>query len=115
ASLLLGLLPAWAFDLIAVGRVPSAEPIAAAWAGALSWSSLGAGLLPVLLVATLVLILGPWGEVRRSGPLGWPARAAAALADSITRLDGGLRRWPVAGLSLLALVLTFAVGLVVGS
>lgn len=114
ASLLLGLLPAWVFDLIAVGRAPGAEPIAAAWAGAFGWTSLLSGLGPVVAVAALVLLFGPWGEVRRPGPLGWPARAAAALGEAITRLDAGLRRWPVAGLSLLALVLTLAVGLVVG-
>lgn len=103
ASLLLGLLPAWAFDLIAVGRAASAEPIAAAWAGAFSWSSLGVGLLPVLVVATLVLVLGPWGERPRAGPLGWPALAATALGGSVERLDAALRRWPLAGISLLVL------------
>ena len=115
ASLLLGLLPAWVFDLIAIGRAPGPEPIAAAWAGAFRWAGLGAGLLPVLVVAALVLLLGPWGEVRRSGPLGWPALGASALGGAVTRLDAGLRRWPVAGCFLFALVLTLGAGLVVGS
>jgi hypothetical protein len=115
ASLLLGLLPAGAFELIAIGRAPAPEPIAAAWAGAFGWTSLMSGLWPVLAVAALVLVFRPWGEVRRSGPLGWPALAASALGEAVTWLDAVLRRWPVAGFSLLALVLMLGAGLVVGS
>lgn len=113
ASLLLGLLPAQAFDLIAIGRASAPEPIVAAWAGALGWSGLAAGLWPVLVVAALVLIFGPWGTGVRSGPLGWPARGAAILGAAIERLDAGLRRWPVAGLSLLVLTLALAAGLLI--
>jgi formate hydrogenlyase subunit 3/multisubunit Na+/H+ antiporter MnhD subunit len=113
AALLLGLLPAGAFDLIGVGRAPGAEPVAAAWAAALGWSNLAKGLLPVLGVAALVLVFGPWGGTVRSGPLGWPARAAAALGGVIDGLDAGLRRWPVAGLSLLLLAVAIAGGLLV--
>jgi hypothetical protein len=113
ASLLLGLLPAWAFDLIAVGRVSGPDPIAAAWAGAFSWAGQAAGLWPVLVVAALVLVFGPWGSGGRTGALGWPARGAAALGGAVDRLDAGLRRWTVAGLSLLLLAVAIAGGLLV--
>ena len=111
AALLLGLLPPAVFDLIAIGRVPGAEPIAAAWAGAFSWAGVAAGLWPVLTIAILVLVFAPWGAGGRAGPLGWPARSAAALGGAINRLDAGLRRWPVAGLSLLILTVALAGGL----
>jgi formate hydrogenlyase subunit 3/multisubunit Na+/H+ antiporter MnhD subunit len=108
ASLLLGLLPPATFDLIAVGRDPGVEPIAAAWAGALSWDSVLAGLWPVLAAAGLVLAFAPWGERGRAGPLGWPARGASVFGQAVERLDAVLRRWPIAGLSLLTLTLTLA-------
>ena len=108
ASLLLGLLPPATFDLIAVGRGPGVEPIAAAWAGALSWDSVLAGLWPVLTAAGLVLVFAPWGERERAGPLGWPARGASVFGQAVERLDAVLRRWPIAGLSLLTLTLTLA-------
>ena len=114
-SLLLGLLPAGAFDLITIGRILPPEPIAAAWAGALSWRGLAGGLEPVLLVAALVLVLGPWGARRSPGPLGWPARGAAVLGRAIDGLDASLRRWTVAGSSLLILLLVLGFGLVAGS
>lgn len=114
AALLLGLLPGAVFELIAVGRVPSPAPIADAWAGAFGWGGLAQGLIPALAVAVLVVAFAPWGGRRRPGPLGWPALAACALGDAIAGLDAHLRRWPVAGFSLLVLVLTFALGLLVG-
>jgi formate hydrogenlyase subunit 3/multisubunit Na+/H+ antiporter MnhD subunit len=113
ASLLLGLLPAQTFDLIAVGRASGPEPIAAAWAGAIGWRGLAAGLWPVLVVAALVLAFAPWGAGTRVGPLGWPARGAAALGGVIDGLDAGLRRWPVAGLSVLMLAVVVAAGLLI--
>ncbi|MBS1202019.1 MAG: formate hydrogenlyase subunit 3/multisubunit Na+/H+ antiporter, MnhD subunit, partial [Chromatiaceae bacterium] len=114
ASLLLGLLPPATFDLIAVGRDPGVEPIAAAWAGALSWDSVLAGLWPVLAAAGLVLAFAPWGERGRAGPLGWPARWASVFGQAVERLDAVLRRWPVAGLSLLTLTLTLAASTLAG-
>ncbi|MCG6985294.1 MAG: NADH-quinone oxidoreductase subunit J [Thiocapsa sp.] len=114
-SLLLGLLPAQVFELISVGRVPPPEPIATAWAGAFHWGSLAAGLLPLLVVAVLVLAFGPWGGRRRPGPLGWPAVGAAGLGSAVGWLDARLRCWPVAGFSLLALVLTLGVGFAFGA
>ena len=112
-SLLLGLLPAQVFELILVGRVSSPEPLARSWAGGLGWSGLIAGLWPVLVVAALVLVLGPWGARGRTGALGWPARGAAALGQAIDGLDARLRRWPVAGLSLLVLAVVIGAGLLV--
>jgi multicomponent Na+:H+ antiporter subunit D len=114
AALLLGLLPAAAFDLIAVGRTPGTEPIAAAWASALSWGSVAAGLLPALVAAILVLAFGPWDRGHRTGPQGWVTLWVSALGGIVERLDRGLRRWPVAGLSLLVLTLTLAAGLFAG-
>jgi formate hydrogenlyase subunit 3/multisubunit Na+/H+ antiporter MnhD subunit len=115
ASLMLGLLPAVAFDLIAIGRSLGPEPIATAWAGAFGWDGLAAGLLPVLAAATLVLIFGPWRGHRPTGALGWPAFGIAALGEAVELLDARLRHWPVAGLSLLALLITLALGLAVGT
>jgi len=109
AALLLGLLPAAAFDLIAVGRAAVPEPIASAWAGALGWTSIAAGILPALVAAGLVVIFGPWKQGR-----GRAALAAAALGGSIARLDAGLRRWPVAGLFLLILTLALTGGFFAG-
>lgn len=110
-SLLLGLLPSQLFDLIAVGRAAPPAPIADVWAGAFGWSSLVAGLWPLLLVATLVALFGPWGKARRAGPLGWPTLGASLVGTAVARLDAVARRWPVAGLSLLSLVLLLAGGL----
>lgn len=115
ASLLLGLLPAGAFDLISVGRVSGAEPVAAAWAGAFGWGSLAAGLSPVVVVATLVLAFGPWGGSPRPGLAGWPARFAASVGGVVAGLDERLRRWPVAGASLLVLLITLSAALLLGS
>lgn len=114
ASLMLGLLPGWTFELIAVGRAPTAEPIAAAWAGSPSLAGWVAELLPVLLVVALVQAFGPWGGVRQPGPLGWPTAGAAALGRAIGELDATLRRWPVAGVCVLVLLIGFAVGVGVG-
>lgn len=111
AALLLGLLPSGVFELIAVGRTPSIEPLATPWSGVFGWSGLAKGLIPALIVAALVVAFAPWGERRRAGPLGWPGRGAAALGGAVQRLDADLRRWPVAGLSLLVLVLTLGLGL----
>ncbi len=114
ASLLLGLLPGETFELITVGRTPTPEPIAAAWAGALAWTKLTWGLAPVALIAALVLLFGPWGARGRPGLLGWPARGAAALGRAIEGLDTSLRRWAVAGSSLLIVLLVLGFGLVAG-
>jgi NADH:ubiquinone oxidoreductase subunit 5 (subunit L)/multisubunit Na+/H+ antiporter MnhA subunit len=114
ASLLLGLLPAVAFDLIAIGRAPGPEPIAAAWAGAFGWTRLASGLWPVLAVAALVLLLGPWGEGRRPGPRAWVAPTLSTVGGGIARLDAGLRFWPLAGLSLLVLTVALAGSLLGG-
>jgi len=43
------------------------------------------------------------------------ARAAAALGDVLQRLDGVLRTWEIAGLSLLVLALVLAGAMLVGS
>lgn len=113
-ALLLGLLPAGLFDLIAVGRAAPPDPIANAWAGAFGWSSLAAGLLPVLVVALLMVAFAPWPGAPRPGPPGWPARGAAAVGRAVAGLDALLRCWTVAGVSLLALVLALGWMLVAG-
>jgi formate hydrogenlyase subunit 3/multisubunit Na+/H+ antiporter MnhD subunit len=114
AAFLLGLLSPGAFDLIGIGRTLGPEPIASAWTRDSDWASIGAELLPVLAVVALVLLLGPWGEGRRSGPRAWVRPGISAIGAGTAGLDAGLRRWPVAGLSLLVSTLALATSFFTG-
>jgi NADH:ubiquinone oxidoreductase subunit 5 (subunit L)/multisubunit Na+/H+ antiporter MnhA subunit len=105
-SLLLGLAP--------LGPVPRdlmSNPFAA---GDL-WSALvvvlGGGLLAIGLGRRLprVAVVGGVRAVAGSA-----RRAAGAVAGVLERADGVLREWPVAGLSLLALVIAFGITMVLG-
>lgn len=111
AALLLGLLPAAVFDLIAIGRTLASEPIGSAWVGAFSWARLASGLWPVALVVALVVLFGPWRDGPRTGALGLPSRAASVAGRLIERLDLALRQWTLAGVSLLLLTVVLAAGL----
>ena len=63
----------------------------------------------------LAILLGRWGVAAARAPLGkvvvaavGPARRAAlALGGMLERIDGMLRQWPAAGLSLLLLAILF--------
>ncbi len=103
-SLVLGLMP-WEPYL------PVPTNIAAS---ALSLAAVGKVLWPVLGGAALAILLGRWDRppgvrlanvVAMAGPA---RRAAFALGGIVERADDVLRRWAVAGLSLLLLAITFA-------
>jgi hypothetical protein len=82
---------------------------------ALAPSELWKGLWPVLLGGVLAVGLRRWGQRLPCPPEGdivvlgeRAARAMLACGASLERADGVLRRWPVAGISLLALVVALA-------
>jgi multicomponent Na+:H+ antiporter subunit D len=80
---------------------------------------LWAALWPMLAGGVLVFALTRWGRSRLPRiPQGDIAvaidaavRAAPGWGKSLERVDGRLRQWPVAGLSLLVLVIMFAAAL----
>jgi NADH:ubiquinone oxidoreductase subunit 5 (subunit L)/multisubunit Na+/H+ antiporter MnhA subunit len=96
-SLLLGLIP-WQ------GFLSGAADLGLA---VLSVKALSAALWPVLLGGVVAILLGRWGNERarpRFGKvvlLGQLQRATLAFSDMIERLDGTLRQWVAAGISLL--------------
>jgi NADH:ubiquinone oxidoreductase subunit 5 (subunit L)/multisubunit Na+/H+ antiporter MnhA subunit len=104
-SFLLGLLD-WGAYLSAPRGIPST---------ALAPEALWKALWPILGGAVLAILLGRWGDRRPRLPLGDVVDAAVARARRTTvalstifvRADDELRRWPVAGLSLLALAIAF--------
>ena len=114
-SVLIGLLPPAAFALIGIGHPGGDAAVAVALSSPWDWNKFWAGLGPVLVIA--VLVLG-WRdrELRRpsdpamtlaagdTGPSSWPT----ALGLALDRADAGLRQWPVAGASLLLLILVLA-------
>jgi multicomponent Na+:H+ antiporter subunit D len=108
-SLLLGLVH-WEAYLSVPGGTPS-NPLAL--------KSLSAALWPVLGGALLAILLGRWGHRLARLPFGKvlvsmvvPARTTAlALGGRIERIDGMLRQWPAAGLSLLVLAILFGAAL----
>jgi formate hydrogenlyase subunit 3/multisubunit Na+/H+ antiporter MnhD subunit len=104
-SLLLGLFP-W-------GPYLPLPPQASA--SSLSLEAFPKVLLPIAGGAVVAILLGRWSVRFQSlsygkttealvGPL---RKAALGLGGLVERLDGGLRQWPVAGLSLLTLALLF--------
>jgi multicomponent Na+:H+ antiporter subunit D len=72
-------------------------------------------LWPILAGGVLAILLGRWGDRPVRAPFGKvvvaivdPARRATlALGGLIERVDGILRQWTAAGLSLLALAILF--------
>jgi multicomponent Na+:H+ antiporter subunit D len=84
----------------------------------LSVDGLSKSLWPLLGGGVLALLLGRWGGrlPRRlaSGGLGTVRRAALAGGDAVVQLDDGLRRWPIAGLSLLLLTILFGAAMAAG-
>jgi len=86
-----------------------------AWSDALQPKLLWAGLWPVLIGAVLALGLWRWGRHLPQAPEGdivvAGERAVGVLftwGDTLERMEGKLRRWPVAALMLL--VITFLIG-----
>ena len=77
-------------------------------------------LWPVLLGAALAIGLWRWARWLESVPQGGilaaesrAARGAAAGGKAVERLDGALRSWPVAGVSLLVLVIALGAAVLV--
>jgi len=89
----------------------------AAIVGPVSDNLLGNPFAPKELAATLVTFAGgavlAWGFGRRHADAagGSLRRAMLAFASTLQRVDAVLRRWPVAGISLLALALLFGVAM----
>jgi formate hydrogenlyase subunit 3/multisubunit Na+/H+ antiporter MnhD subunit len=87
----------------------------------LDLAALSKALWPVLGGATLAILLGRWEPrlARRSLPkilvmaVAPPRHLAVALGGKIERIDQTFRQWPVAGVSLLILVLLFGVAMLV--
>ncbi|HMQ13834.1 MAG TPA: hypothetical protein PKA43_10070, partial [Candidatus Competibacter phosphatis] len=105
----------WIFMFVAALVVPwmlySATGIGT-WSDALQPAILWAALWPVLIGAGLALGLWRWGRYLPRVPegdivvVGQPAmRVVVRCAEALERVEGVLRRWPVAGLSLLMLIL----------
>jgi formate hydrogenlyase subunit 3/multisubunit Na+/H+ antiporter MnhD subunit len=74
-------------------------------------------LWPILTGAVLALLLGRWDRtpfekilVTRVSPV---RRTALALGGAVERIDGMLRQWPTAGMSLLALALLLGAAMIV--
>ncbi len=110
-SLLLGLVPWQAY-------LPA--PYAIAW-NPLRLETLSSALWPILLGGVLAILMGR-GELRLAGIPDFVAaafysarRMAVALASRLVRVDGTLRQWPAAGLSLLVIAIMFAGAMLAGS
>ena len=110
ASLLLGLVP-WQ------GYLPTPDPIA--W-NPLTPETLSSALWPILLGGLLAILMGR-GELRLAGIPDFVApaflsarRMAIALAGRLVWVDGTLRQWPAAGLSLLLVAIMFAGAILAG-
>ena len=115
ASAPVGWVLAWMFMFVAALGVPwllyPATGIGA-WSDALQPGILWAALWPILIGAGLALGLWRWGRYLPQVPegdivvVGQPARRAIVrCADGLEWVEGVLRQWPVAGLSLLMLIL----------
>jgi multicomponent Na+:H+ antiporter subunit D len=104
-SLLLGLLP-WEAYL----PVPTVTP-----SSPLTLAALSSALWPILGGAALAILLGRWGDRLAHIPVGKvvaatvgpPRRVAVAFSGMIERIDGALRQWPAAGVSLLVVAILF--------
>ena len=81
---------------------------------------LSTALWPILAGGALAILLGRWGHrlagvpevviaaVRRT------RRLALALAAGLVQVDGSLRQWPAAGLSLLVVAIMFGAAILAG-
>ncbi len=123
-ALLLGLLPPAVFDIIGIVRagIDASTAVSTALAGAFDWGKLWGDVWPILIVGLLVLGMLPWPDRELGASGDFPAmapsvtgRGAAALGAVLEHADGVLRRWPVAGLSLLVLILALVGTLFAGS
>jgi multicomponent Na+:H+ antiporter subunit D len=109
-SLLLGLIP-WA-GYLPVGSASAPVPLAL--------EMLPASLWPILAGGALAIVLGRWGHRLAGVPAVVVAavrrtrRPALALAAGLVQVDGRLRQWPAAGLSLLALAIIFGAAILAG-
>ena len=102
---MLGLAP-WAADLaLGSGTVPALLTPAAL--GKVLWPILGGGVLAVLLGRWRDGLLPVPGSGIGAAILGPARQATLAVGGLFERADGGLRQWPAAGLSLLALAILF--------
>lgn len=110
-SLLLGLLPLEAYLPVPGGAASSP----------LTFAALVMTLWPILAGAVLAILLGQWSDRLARVHFGkaliavaGPARCRAlALGRIVERVDGMLRQWPAAGVSLLALALLFGAAMLV--
>ena len=98
-SLALGLVPWGALLPIAPGAL--SNPLALSAFTKTVW--------PILGGTVLAILIGRWRHplpraVAQTGPV---RRAAYATSGALSRIDGQLQRWPIAGLSLLALAIAF--------
>jgi len=96
-----------------LGLVAANVGLPGALSGAFTAKELGAAALLMLggavLAAGLALQLPPMPGGRTFGVLGRPLRnASVAIATTLVRADGVLRRWPVAGLWMVVLAAAFA-------
>ena len=81
----------------------------------LALDALTKALWPILAGGVLAILLGRWGHRLARVPFGkvlvamvGPARRAAlVMGTMLERIDGMLRQWPVAGISLLVLAILF--------
>jgi len=104
-SLLLGLVP-WEAFLPVPRSIPSYP---------LALEALANALWPILAGGLLAIVLGRWGPQLMHIPFGkvlvaivGPARRTVlALGGMLEQVDGMLRQWPAAGLSLLVLAILF--------
>ena len=105
-SLLLGLVPCEAYLSVPAGTSSNR----------LTLGALSKALWPIVGGGVLALLLGRWGHRSPRGrsaklasaAVGPPRRAALAMGRMLEAVDGTLRQWPAAGLSLLAVAIMLA-------
>ena len=120
-----GLAAPWLALALAAVAIPWALFLSAGigtLADALAPAALWKALWPVLLGAVLSLGLLRWGERLPRVPEGdvvvlaeRAARTSLPFGDALERADGVLRQWPVAGLSLLTLMVVLAAAIFGGA
>ena len=111
-SLSLGLVP-WDAYLSVPAGIPSNPPVL---------KTLATTLWPILGGVVLAILLGRWGKGLARTPLadavvavvGPARRPALALGRMLERVDGTLRQWPAAGLSLLVVAIMFGAAMLAG-